>query len=117
MMQGKAKEEIPETGTFIYVDVRDVAMAHVKAMEVEGAANKRFFAVSGFFCNREVANVIRKNFPKYADVLPESAKGGDFPKEIFKIDNSNATEILGIKFKGLEESIVDLVKSLQNVGA
>lgn len=117
MLQGKTKEEIPETGTFIFVDVRDVALAHVKAMEVDAAAGKRFFTVSGYFCNRDVASLIRKNFPEYADALPESAKGGDMPSELFKIDNSNARDVLGIKFKGLDESIIDLVKSLQKVGA
>ncbi|KAG9529139.1 NAD(P)-binding protein, partial [Aureobasidium melanogenum] len=32
--QGKAKEQIPETGTFLWVDVRDLALCHVKAIEV-----------------------------------------------------------------------------------
>ncbi len=32
-MQGKAKDEIPDTGVYIWVDVRDLATAHVAAME------------------------------------------------------------------------------------
>ena len=118
MLQGKAKEQIPETGVFIWVDVRDLADAHVKAMETEEAANKRFFVTEGYFSNKEVAAIIRENFPKYKDELPESAPGGDYPSEkLYEVDNSRVKQILGIKFKGLEESITDLVKSLQAVGA
>jgi len=63
-MQGKAKEEIPETGTFIWVDVRDLALCHVLAIEKEEAANKRFFITAGYFSNKEIAQVIEKHYPR-----------------------------------------------------
>ena len=80
IMTGKAKDTIPETGTFIWVDVRDLALAHVKAAELEEAGGKRYFLTAGYFSNREIANIIRKNFPDRASNVPESAKGGDYPK-------------------------------------
>ena len=59
------------------MDVRDVALAHVLAAELPDAANKRFFVTAGYFSNREVVEIIRKNFPEYHLMLPpESAKGG-----------------------------------------
>ncbi|KAI7204087.1 NAD(P)-binding protein, partial [Hortaea werneckii] len=58
IMMGKAKDEIPPTGTFIWVDVRDLALCHVLAMEKEGAANKRFFITTGYFSNKEIAEII-----------------------------------------------------------
>ena len=45
-MLGKAKDEIAPTGTFLWVDVRDLALAHVRAAERPEAAGKRFFIVS-----------------------------------------------------------------------
>ncbi|KAK4964035.1 Glycine-rich RNA-binding protein 2, mitochondrial [Elasticomyces elasticus] len=119
IMQGKAKEQIPETGTFLWVDVRDLALAHVKAMEVDGAANKRFFITAGYFSNKEIATIIKKNFPEYADKCPsDSTPGGDYPKDgIYKYNNKQTREVLGIKFTSLEQSIVDTVKSLKAVGA
>jgi nucleoside-diphosphate-sugar epimerase len=116
---GEYKKEIPDTGTFIWVDVRDLALAHVKAIEVPEAANKRFFITEGSFSNREISEIIRKNFPELESQLPaEDTKGGDFPEAgIYGFDNSRTINVLGIKFRGLEESIVDTVKSLQNVGA
>ncbi|GAM88018.1 hypothetical protein ANO11243_060470 [Dothideomycetidae sp. 11243] len=119
IMHGKAKTEIPETGTFAWIDVRDVALCHVKAIEVEQAANKRFFVTAGHFSNKEIAAIIRKDFPQYKDQLPtDTTPGGDYPSGgVFKVDNSRVKDIFGIKFRTLEESIVDTVKSLQDINA
>lgn len=116
---GQAKKEIPDTGTFIWVDVRDLALAHVKSIEMDAAANKRFFITAGNFSNKEVIEIIRKNFPEYENELPgKDVKGGDYPEGgLYGFDNSRVKEVLGIQFRPLEESIVDLVKSLKAVGA
>ncbi|KXT05567.1 hypothetical protein AC578_3720 [Pseudocercospora eumusae] len=118
-MLGKHKDEIPATGTFIWVDVRDLALCHVLAIEKEEAANKRFFITAGYFTNRQISEAIAKSFPELKEKLPtEKTKGGDFPEEgIYKIDNSRVTSTLGIKFRSFDESIRDTVKSLQAVGA
>jgi nucleoside-diphosphate-sugar epimerase len=119
LITGRSKKEIPDTGTFIWVDVRDAALAHVRAMELPEAADKRFFVTAGYFSNKEIAGIIRKHFPEYWDQLPSpETKGGDYPEAgLYKYDNSRAVETLGLKFRSLEESIVDLVKSLKLVGA
>jgi len=118
IMVGNAKDQIAETGTFLWVDVRDLALCHVKAMEVEGAANERFFITAGYFSNKEVAGIIRKNFPELKNLPTESTPGGDYPKDgIYKFNNSHVIKTLGIKFRPLEESIVDTVKSLKDIGA
>lgn len=119
LITGQNKKEIPDTGTYIWVDVRDLALAHVKAIEIPEAANKRFFITAGYFTNKEVSEIIRKNFPEYEKELPgKDVKGGDYPEGgLYKYDNSRTVEVLGIKFRTLEESIVDLVKSLKSVGA
>ena len=101
----------------IWVDVRDAALAHVKAIETPEAANTRFFVTAGHYSNREIAKVIRTHLPEYREVLPEGAPGGGDPSEgTFGYDNSRTREVLGIKFRSLEESIVDTVKSLKEVG-
>jgi nucleoside-diphosphate-sugar epimerase len=118
-IQGKCKDEIPDTGTYIWVDVRDLALAHVKAMELPEAADKRFFVTAGYFTNKQICDIIRKHFPEYKDKLPTpETKGGDFPEGgVYKYNNSRAMEVLGLKWRTLEESIVDTVKSLQSIGA
>jgi len=116
---GKAKDEIPPTGTYIWVDVRDLAEAHVAGIEKEEATNKRFFITAGYFSNKEIAQIVEKNFPQYQGVLPTaSTPGGDYPEEgVYKYNNKRGIEVLGLKYKSLEESIKDTVKSLQAVGA
>jgi nucleoside-diphosphate-sugar epimerase len=99
--------------------VRDLALAHIRAFEVPEAAGKRFFVTAGRFSNKQISNIIKKNFPEYHSVLPsENAKGGDFPEgEFYGYDNSRTINILGIKYRSMEESVVDTVKSLKDVGA
>ena len=119
MLQGKARDEIPPTGVWTWIDVRDIALCHVKAIEIDAAAGKRFLVSAGNFSNKEIADILRKNFPEYKDKLPtESTKGGDYPeKGVFKTDNSQTLEVFGIKLRGFEECIVDTAKSLQAAGA
>lgn len=117
LITGQNKDEIPDTGTYIWVDVRDLALAHVKAIEVAEAAGKRFFITTGYFSNKEIAEIIRKNFPEYEKELPgKDVKGGDYPEGgVYKYDHSRTVKVLGIKFRSLEESIVDTVKSLKDI--
>jgi nucleoside-diphosphate-sugar epimerase len=114
---GKFKDEVPPTATPIWIDVRDLGLAHVKAIEVSEAGGKRYFATAGTYCIRDILEILRKNFPEYEKQLPaQSVKGGDMP-EFAQIDNTRIKELLGQPFISLEDSIVDLVKSLQKVGA
>ncbi|KAG8529930.1 uncharacterized protein KY384_005411 [Bacidia gigantensis] len=119
IMSGKAKEELPPTGTFLWIDVRDLAFAHVRAASMEEAQNKRFFITAGYFSNEEIADIIRDNFPERKEKLPaKGVKGGGYPEDgLYKYDNSRTKKVLGIEFKSLKESIVDTVKSLEAAGA
>ncbi len=95
--------------------MRDVALAHVAAMELPAAANQRFLTSGGYYCNKAIVDIIRKNFPEYHSALPsESVEGGRYPPGgHFKIDNSRSRNVLGIEFKELEEAVVATVNSLK----
>jgi nucleoside-diphosphate-sugar epimerase len=116
MMQGKMKEDLEPTGRFIWTDVRDLAEAHVKAIEVAEAAGKRFFITAGHFSNKELADTIKEAFPDIAGELPAEIKS-DMPADVFEYDNSRSKEILGLKYRPLKQCTIDTVKSLQAVGA
>ncbi|KAG7285407.1 hypothetical protein NEMBOFW57_010034 [Staphylotrichum longicolle] len=121
-LRGKWREAVPPAGPVgIWVDVRDVATAHVKAgLEVPEAGGKRLFATAGLFSNAELGQIVRRNFPEDADKLPtEETKGGELPDESkrFRFDNSATNKLLGIDWISFEKSIVDTVRSLKKVGA
>lgn len=119
LIQGKWKEEIAPTGVHFWVDVRDVAAAHVNAIEKPEAGGKRFFTVAPqIFSNKEIVAVVRKNFPEYEKNLPaDDVKGGTYPDNgAPKTDNSRATKVLGIDWVPFEKSVVDTVKSLKPHG-
>jgi nucleoside-diphosphate-sugar epimerase len=119
--QGKFKDEIPASGVHLWVDVRDVALAHVAAFEKPDAANKRFFVTAGYFSNKEMCQIIKKNFPDFKDLPSDSTPGGDYPegtpeKGLYSYNNKRSIDILGLKYKTFEQSIVDTVKSFQKKG-
>lgn len=115
LIEGKWKEEIPPTGqAFFWVDVRDVATAHIKAgLEIPEAAGQRFFATAGEFSNREIVGIVKRNFPELADKLPGlEVPGGELQAERCVFDNRRTTELLKIDWIPLEKSIVDTVRTL-----
>ncbi|KAI1179695.1 hypothetical protein F4777DRAFT_531465 [Nemania sp. FL0916] len=122
LIVGRWKPELPATGVHLWVDVRDVAKAHVEAMERADASNSRFFVTAGHFSNAEIVPIVRKNFPQLEDKLPApGTPGGDYPggsrENVYGYDNSKASKVLGIDWIPLETSVKDTIQSLLNVGA
>lgn len=119
LIQGKWKNEIlPTMGVNFWVDVRDVALAHVAAFEKPDAGGKRFICSAGKFCNRDIVAAARKNFTELQDKIPsEEVKGGNYPPVVPGCDNSRATEILGIDWIDIEKCTVDTIKSLLAVSS
>ena len=121
MLQGKAKDGLSPTGNFLFVDVRDIALAHVLCLEKDVAAGQRFFVTAGNFNNRMICEIIRDKFPEYRDRLPEgeeSLRPGDYPADgqYYRYDNGKSKQVLGLEYGGLEKAVVDAVKSLQRIG-
>lgn len=61
--QNGRKKVIPNS-TFQYVDVRDVANAHVKAVSSEAASGKRYLAVAGCVPTSELVDVLGRLAPE-----------------------------------------------------
>ncbi|KAL4914696.1 NAD(P)-binding protein [Aspergillus aurantiobrunneus] len=111
-VRGFEKEALPPTGTFLWVDVRDVALAHVRAIEVAEAGAQRFFVTAGLYTNKDIVDIIRDAYPELEDRLPPKDAASDLPKDVYGYDNSKSTQVLGLKYHSLKESVVDTVKTL-----
>ncbi|KAJ4299894.1 hypothetical protein N0V90_005141 [Kalmusia sp. IMI 367209] len=99
-----------------FVDVRDVARAHIEALTRPTASNKRIILVSGLISPQLVINTIRKHFPNLKDRVAEGQAEQLLPPGVDPTgwDTSRSYEIFspGWSYIGLEESVVDTVKSL-----
>lgn len=116
MIQEKCTNQLPPTGSFIFTDVRDLALAHVKAMEVPEAGGKRFLITAGHYSNKEIVEMIRETHPELIPRLPADPID-DFPENVYGYDNSASREVLGIDYHSLKECIGDTTTSLLRLGA
>ncbi len=113
MVQGKMREAIqPTAPVFTFVDVRDVALAHVRAMTIPDAGGHRFYIIAGHFSNKQIADTIRLSYPELKDKLPPADAEDDFPKDVYGFDNTKSKKILGIQYRDLATSVNDTVESI-----
>lgn len=109
----KPTDPLPTNGFWSFVDVRDVALAHLRAYEVPEAGGERFFLCRGNFSYQMMADILREKIPELRDRVPIGKPGSGFGGvELYKPDSSKAQKILGIKFRDLEETVVDAARSL-----
>ncbi|KIJ35442.1 hypothetical protein M422DRAFT_76330 [Sphaerobolus stellatus SS14] len=91
------------------VDVRDVAKLHYLGLTREDMVGKRWFAASGPWGPNDIFAIIRKAFPGHT--IPDNFEGGERDKQQY--DNSGSTSLLGGKWIGLEQSVLDTIESLR----
>jgi len=119
-----------------FVDVRDVAMSHILAMEKEDA-NGRYICANQTLTMKEVVALLKEHYPNYK--LPKTDLSCGFGTGVVKImsnfqekgvkdflktnlgchtdfDNTKIKNGLGIEFKELNQTIMDTVEYLLNSG-
>ncbi|KAF9871976.1 hypothetical protein CkaCkLH20_10608 [Colletotrichum karsti] len=118
LITGKHKDGLPPTTLPLWVDVRDVALAHVKAIETDAAAGKRFFVTAGFYSNAEMGKIVWSKFPELRDRLPALSDMGGAPSPVLKsfgFDTSRSENVLGLTWTPYAKTVVDSVKSLASL--
>lgn len=94
------------------VDLRDVAKAHMRALEVEEASQRRFLLVAGVAVGNDWALTLNEKFPQIkgvpnGDPSRPAKYAGDHT-----YDGTLATKVLGLKYHTLEETTIDMTASL-----
>merc|ERR1712080_189396 len=112
LISGKKKEEPQQYVGFI--DVRDVAKAHIVAFEKKEAAGQRLFLEEASFTTAEIYNIIEKDFPQLKSELPklDESKAPKFEDTESVINNEKTRKILGFKFIDLRKTIDDSIAQL-----
>lgn len=114
MIQGETKNTgLPPTAVYLFTDVRDVALAHVRALEVPQAGGQRYFVVGGHYSNKMIADTIRRSYPQLAERLPAvEDTEDDTPPNVYGYDNRKSREVLGLTYGSIEECVKDTVASM-----
>ncbi|KAL4898827.1 hypothetical protein BDW74DRAFT_184355 [Aspergillus multicolor] len=106
--QSKSSNPVPENMFWSCVDVRDVAEAHLRAYQVVEAGGERFF-----IAYQQIVDALRANLPDIKGRVPIGTPGaGEVPTDVYTVDTSKSQRILGLKYRPLEETVVDAARSL-----
>ncbi len=114
------------------VDVRDVATAHRRSLEVQQAIGQRFLLVEEVLWFKQIAEILKANFPRHKAPVKElpawlvrfmanfradlKSVVADLGQEMI-VDNRPAQEVLGVRFHHAEDMIVAAAESLIAAGA
>ncbi|KAF2118174.1 hypothetical protein BDV96DRAFT_597047 [Lophiotrema nucula] len=112
-------DEIPNTHAAAfpsYIDVRDLATAHVRALTTPEAANKRFLIGGAPLTSTLIVKTLeglaeKGELPELKGRLPKDT-GKDADVALAKIHAEEGNSILNMKFRSAEETFGDLAKKV-----
>ncbi|XP_048134584.1 phenylacetaldehyde reductase-like isoform X2 [Rhodamnia argentea] len=104
-------EEFPNA-SYGFVDVRDVAQAHIQALE-NPSASGRYCVVAGVMHRHDALNILRHLYP--TSHLPENCEDDKPAVSAHRISRERE-EGLGVNFIPLDVSLGDTVESLKEKG-
>ncbi|KAH7338692.1 hypothetical protein B0J17DRAFT_694941 [Rhizoctonia solani] len=104
------QKELKNAGVWLWVDVRNIAQAHVLALEKSGAGNQRFLICEGRLSINSVVDYIWKNYPERAQAkgIPKPSPSAALPETgTYVSDNSKSKAVLGIEYLPIEKTLAD----------
>ncbi|KAF4964257.1 hypothetical protein FSARC_7811 [Fusarium sarcochroum] len=108
---------VPETRGPVWVSVKDVALAHVRALQVPEAGGERYLLAAGVYCNQEIADVARDVAGKHRVVIPRGHPGLSEASTHFGVDATATEKALGIRWQTLPDMLSDLLPQLFEIQA
>jgi nucleoside-diphosphate-sugar epimerase len=114
-MQGKDPEFAPKVATPVlpaWVDVRDVAEAHLKSLSLEKGISDRFLLCGGVDYIEDGLAGLREKGEKG---LGEEGARVDRTKH-FSLDQTKAEQVLGLKFIGFQKTLEDTWEQMKKLG-
>lgn len=97
-----------------FVDVRDVAKAHLAAMKEDRLIGKRLYMSNGKFSVQMLLDIVNSKIPAFKGKIPVGNPGSG-PKDIStmaKTSNAATRELLGIEWVSLNDCVVDVVDQI-----
>ncbi|GAM43927.1 hypothetical protein TCE0_060r19139 [Talaromyces pinophilus] len=92
-----------------YVDVRDVAAAHIKALQTPGAGGERIIVSAGSWVWQDAINAaIAVGEPLYK-LHPATVSQDDIPTRFITFDTRKQAKILGLELRSMEDIVHDVL--------
>ncbi|KPM41822.1 hypothetical protein AK830_g4716 [Neonectria ditissima] len=111
------KSEVPPTRAPVWVSVEDVALAHLKALQVPEARGGRYLLAAGVYCNQEIADVARAVANKHRNRIPKGEPGAREADTHFGVDAAETEKVFSIKWRGLGDVLAKLLPQLYQIEA
>jgi nucleoside-diphosphate-sugar epimerase len=111
-LNGVQPSSVP--GATVHLD--DVALIHVKALELPGHGNRDFGMVTDFNPN-DVFGILKMHFPQAVENGTFKQPAGQQPFHYMKWDASETEKVFDIRFKGVEEQIVPVAQQFLQLQA
>lgn len=120
--------------SFPVVDVRDVAVLHVAAMETPQASGRRLIAASETLSLRQIAEILREAFPDRARKIPTRVLpawlvrvAAMFDRNLASVtpdldavpqaESGYVTEMTGVSFRPAHDAVIDTARALERIKA
>ncbi|KAG8945082.1 methylglyoxal reductase (NADPH-dependent) gre2 [Tulasnella sp. 424] len=110
----------PRYSAWAWADSRDVARAHVAAIDCPAAANQRYLISAGNYSPQYIADYIWKHYPERAIAkgIKKGTPGVLYPEEgVFAIDNSKSVKDLGMSYNDFDSMMKDTLKKFEELEA
>ncbi|KAJ5469380.1 hypothetical protein N7539_008998 [Penicillium diatomitis] len=103
-------DPLPTARVPAWVDVRDLAEAHVQALMSPGAGGKRYIPVSPEpFSYESAADIIKDQFEWAVDSVTRDYEAGKKPQASYGVDGETVARELHFRYHRFRETVVDFV--------
>ncbi|KAK7691048.1 hypothetical protein QCA50_006151 [Cerrena zonata] len=100
-----------------WVDVRDLAFAHVEAMLRPEVGNRRFLIASPQKISYQmVADILRQEFDWAKEQVTKGEENAPLPKT-FDIDGKTVADALGFEYRGFKQCILEAITQFREIHA
>ncbi|KAH8886455.1 NAD dependent epimerase/dehydratase [Thozetella sp. PMI_491] len=107
-------DSVPPTDFAGFVDVRDLAAAHITAYESPEAAGQRFL-IGSKFSWQIAADAILAELPELSNRIPKGTPGAGNTEKVYSLDSSKVQKVLGVEFTPVNVTVRDSIKQLLEV--
>ena len=108
-------DPLPDYGLTAFVDVRDVAIAHVEALLRPEVGGQRYIiSAPEKFSYQLLADILRKEFAWAREEVTKGNEGAPIPEQA-TLEGETGAKALGIQYRGLKACILETATQLREL--